>query len=136
MVEGFLFANTYIVTSRSTGSLKRLDWWADALDVLRSCPEAVQNDVGYALHLAQSGEKAGSAKPLPSIGKGVFAITTDHDRETYRTFYVARFKESVYAFYVVHKKAATGIDLPTHQKTLAATRYKEIVAWRQSEGLR
>ena len=114
--------------------LKHLDWWADALDVLRSCPEAVQDDVGYALHLAQLGEKAGSAKPIPSIGKGVFAITADHDRETYRTFYVARFAEAVYAFYVVLKKASAGIDLPAHQKNLAAARCREIVTWRRSEG--
>ncbi len=114
---------------------KPLEWWADALDVLRGCPEAVKKRVGFALDEAQLGGKSDSAKPVPSVGSGVYAIKTNHDTETYRTFYVARFPEAVYAFYVVHKKATKGIDLPQHQKRLAAKRYKEIVDWRISEGL-
>ncbi len=55
--------------------------------------------------------------------------------ETYRTFYVARFAGAVYVFYIVHKKATKGIGLPKYQSDLAAARYKEIVEWRQSEGL-
>lgn len=93
---------------------KPLEWWADALDTLRACPEAVKLRVGFALDEARRGGKSGSAKPVPSVGKGVYAITTDHDTGTYRTFYVARFAEAVYAFYVVHKKATKGIDLPKH----------------------
>lgn len=115
-------------------SPKPLDFWADARDVLRTFPEDVKDDVGYALHEVQSGGKPGSAKPLPDIGPGVHAITTNHDKETYRTFYVAQFPEAVYAFYVVHKKATKGKDLPKYQKALAKARYKEIVAWRKDQG--
>lgn len=114
---------------------KPLEWWADALEVLRDCPGAVQKRVGFALDEAQLGGKSGSAKPLSSIGKGVYSIKTNHLSETYRTFYVARFPEAVYAFYVVHKKATKGIDLPQHQIRLAAARFREIVDWRVSEGL-
>ena len=114
---------------------KPLLWWADARDVLRQCPDEVKLRVGFALDEAQLGGKSASAKPMPSVGKGVYAITTNYDSETYRTFYVARFAEAIYAFYVVHKKATKGIDLPQHQKDLAAARYREIVAWRRSEGL-
>ena len=118
-----------------TSSRKPLEFWADALDVLRACPDEVKQRVGFALEEAELGGKAGSAKPMNSVGKGVYAITTNHDNETYRTFYVARFAEAVYCFYVVHKKATKGIDLPKHQKDLAAARYREIVEWRRSEGL-
>jgi phage-related protein len=118
-----------------TSGPKTLQWWADAYDVLTSFPEEVQDDVGYALHIAQTGGTAGSAKPAPYAGKGVYAIATDHDRETYRTFYVARFEEAVYCFYVVHKKATKGIDLPERQKKQAARRYREITEWREAMGL-
>ena len=114
---------------------KPLEWWADALDVLRQCPDAVRQRIGFALDEAQLGGKAGSAKPIPSTGAGVYAITTNHDTETYRTFYAAHFPEAVYCFYVVHKKATKGIDLPKHQKDLATARFREIVEWRTSEGL-
>ena len=114
---------------------KPLEWWADAVKVLRECPDEVRKRVGFALDEAQLGGKAGSAKPMNSVGKGVYAITTNHDTETYRTFYAARFTEAVYCFYVVHKKATKGIDLPKYQKDLAMARYKEIVEWRNSEGL-
>ena len=113
-------------------SLKPLQFWADALDVLRACPDPVKQDVGFALDEAQRGGKSGSAKPMLSVGRGVYAIRTNHDGETYRTFYVARFREVVY---VVHKKATKGIDLPKYQKDLAASRYREIVEWRAAEGL-
>ena len=72
---------------------------------------------------------------MPSVGRGVYAIRTNHDGETYRTFYAARFREAVYCFYVVHKKATEGAGLPKHQSDLAAARYREIVAWRRAEGL-
>ncbi len=117
-------------------TLKDLEWWGDAYSVLTSLPEEVQRDIGYALHLAQAGAKAGSAKPVTYVGKGAYAITTDHKRETYRTFYVARFAEAVYCFYVVHKKASSGIDLPKRQKDHAAQLYREIVEWRSASGLR
>ena len=62
---------------------KPLEWWADALDVLRECPDEVKLRVGFALDEAQLGGKSGSAKPANDIGKGVYAITTNHDSETY-----------------------------------------------------
>ncbi|MDT0631663.1 type II toxin-antitoxin system RelE/ParE family toxin [Rubrivirga sp. S365] len=114
---------------------KKLEFWADARDVLRACPSEVKQDVGFALDEAERGGKSGSAKPMPSVGRGVYAIRTNHDGETYRTFYVARFREAVYCFYVVHKKATRGVDLPQHQKDHAAARYREIVEWRRAEGL-
>lgn len=115
--------------------IKPLDFWADAREVLQSFPADVRQDIGFALDEVQRGGTPGSAKPRPDIGRGVYAITTDDSGETYRTFYVARFAEAVYAFHIVHKKATKGIDLPKHQSDLAAARYKEIVDWRRSEGL-
>lgn len=124
-----------VVNLPALADRKPLQWWADALEILRGCPDEVRQRVGFALDQAQLGGKAGNAKPMSNIGKGVYAITTNHDTETYRTFYVARFAEAVYCFYVVHKKATKGIDLLKYQKNLAAARHKEIVDWRRSEGL-
>ena len=46
-------------------------WVGDSLRVLKTFPAAVQDEVGYALYLAQRGKKHVSAKPLKGIGPGV-----------------------------------------------------------------
>ncbi|MEH1958364.1 MAG: hypothetical protein V7L05_00365 [Nostoc sp.] len=43
---------------------KPLKWIASALDDLKEFPEDVQDVMGYALDLAQHGEKHPDAKPL------------------------------------------------------------------------
>ena len=44
--------------------LHELFWVGSSLDDLREFPEDVQDVIGYALHIAQSGGKHPSAKPL------------------------------------------------------------------------
>ena len=48
--------------------VKPVVWVGGSLRVLRTFPAAVQDEVGYALYLAQRGEKHVSAKPI-SQGK-------------------------------------------------------------------
>ena len=53
-------------------SPKPVIWLGDTLSVLRTCPQDVQDEVGYALYLAQIGEKYGDAKPL--LVKGTLCV--------------------------------------------------------------
>jgi len=46
--------------------------------------------VGYALYLAQRGEKHVSAKPLQGLGPGVLEVVSDHRGDTFRTVYTVR----------------------------------------------
>jgi hypothetical protein len=50
--------------------LKPVVWVGDSLRVLKSFPSSVQDEVGYALFLAQRGEKHIAAKPLKGLGGG------------------------------------------------------------------
>src|SRR5215211_5413001 len=50
---------------------KPVIWLVDTLPTLRACPQDVQDEVGYALYLAQIGEKYADAKPLKGLGPGV-----------------------------------------------------------------
>lgn len=50
--------------------MKKLVWLADSCSRLRLFPAAVQDDVGFALYLAQLGEKSARAKPLHGLGSG------------------------------------------------------------------
>lgn len=47
---------------------KPVVWLSDTLATLRACPQEVQDEVGYALYLAQIGEKYFRAKPLKGVG--------------------------------------------------------------------
>ena len=49
-------------------------WLGDTLATLRACPWDVQDEMGYALYLAQIGEKYAGAKPLKGLGPGVRRI--------------------------------------------------------------
>jgi len=55
-------------------------WLGDTLATLRRCPQDVQDEVGYALYVAQTGEKYGDAKPLKGLGPGALEVIADHRR--------------------------------------------------------
>ena len=70
----------------------------DSLRVLKTFPAAVQDEVGYALYLAQRGKKHVSAKPLKGIGPGVLEleVVSDHRGDTFRAIYTVRLADRVY----------------------------------------
>ncbi len=62
-----------------------------AHDDLRGFPDPVQDEVGYALYLAQIGDKAPIAKPLRGFkGAGVLDVISSHDGDTFRAVYMVR----------------------------------------------
>ena len=76
---------------------KPLKWVASALDDLKEFPEDVQDVMGYALDLAQHGQKHPDAKPLKGFpGSGVVEIVDDFDGDTYRAIYTVKFKGVIY----------------------------------------
>ena len=51
----------------SAPPLKPVVWLGDSLRELRSFPGTVQDEMGYAIYLAQCGQKHVSAKPLKRL---------------------------------------------------------------------
>jgi phage-related protein len=47
--------------------MKKLTWLAESRANVRRFPARVQDDVGYALHIAQLGETSVKAKPLHEV---------------------------------------------------------------------
>ena len=58
-------------------------WLGDSLQELRAFPVAVQDEMGYAIYLAQRGDKHVSAKPLKGLG-GVLEVVSNHRGDTFR----------------------------------------------------
>ena len=67
-----------ILKAMTAAPIKPIVWLGDTLRTLRMFPSGVQDEVGYALYLAQRGEKHVSAKPLKGLGAGVLEIVSDH----------------------------------------------------------
>lgn len=87
-----------------------LYWMGRSHKDLGSFPEDVKDVMGYALHLAQMGEKSIAAKPLKGFGgAGVLEIVADHDGDTFRAVYTVRFGDSVYVLHAFQKKSKRGI---------------------------
>jgi phage-related protein len=92
--------------------------------VLKTFPSAVQDEVGYALYLAQRGEKHVSAKPLKGVGPGVLEIVSDHRGDTFRAVYTVRLGDRVYVLHAFQKKSKRGIATPQAEVDLIRRRLK------------
>jgi len=101
-------------------------WIASSYDDWLTFPEEVQDVMGYALHLAQCGEKAPSAKPLAGFkGASVLEICDDHAGDTYRAIYTVRFSEAVYVLHAFQKKSKKGIATPKSEIELIEQRLRK-----------
>jgi phage-related protein len=66
-------------------SIKPVVWIGSTRADLASFPEDVKDAIGYALYIAQRGEKHPDAKPLRGFGgAGILEIVEDHAGDTYR----------------------------------------------------
>lgn len=108
--------------------LKPVVWVGDSLRVLKSFPSPVQDEVGYALFLAQRGEKHIAAKPMKGLGAGVVEVVSDHRGDTFRAVYTVRLKARVYVLHAFQKKSKHGIATPQSEIELIRRRMKQAVA--------
>jgi phage-related protein len=106
-------------------TVKPVHWMGSSLKDLRSFPDDVQDTIGYALYLAQIGERHDQAKPLKGFGgAGVLEIVEDHDGETYRAVYTVKLADAVYVLHTFQKKAKRGIATPKQDIDLIRQRLK------------
>jgi phage-related protein len=95
---------------------KPLFWMSSTHDELRRFPQEVRQVMGYALYLAQCGDKHLDAKPLKGFGgAGVLEVVADHDGDTYRAVYTVRFADAVYALHAFQKKSKRGVATPKRE---------------------
>ena len=102
-----------------------LYWVGSSLEDLRTFPDAVIDVMGYALHLAQQGDKHPDAKPLKGFpGGSVLEITADHDGNTWRAVYTLKYKDTLYVLHAFQKKSKQGIKTPRQHINMIQRRLK------------
>jgi phage-related protein len=105
--------------------LKPVEWVGSSLEDLKEFSEDVQQVFGYALYLAQCGEKHPSAQPLKGFkGAGVLEVVEDFDGDTYRAVYTVKLAGAVYVLHVFQKKSKQGFATPKQDVELIEARFK------------
>lgn len=106
--------------------LKKVVWLGSTLKDLRSFPAAVQDHVGYALYVAQSGSKHRDAKPLKGFGgAGVLEVVTDYRGDTFRAVYTLRFADTLFVLHAFQKKSKLSRETPRRELELIRQRLRE-----------
>lgn len=106
---------------------KPLVWVGSSKRDLKKLPDDVKDSFGFALYLAQIGERAISAKPFKGLS-GVVELVENHDGDTYRAMYTARFGGVVYVLHAFQKKSKRGIKTPKQDVDLVRRRLREAEA--------
>ena len=120
--------------SASLSREKPLHWVASAKKDYLGFPGEVQDEMGYALGMAQLGAKHPNAKPWKGEGPGVLEIVEDHRGDTYRAVYTVRFVDVVYVLHAFQKKSKRGIKTPQTDVKLIRERLKRAQADYESRG--
>lgn len=102
-----------------------LRWIGSSWKDFKEFPAKVQDQFGFSLYLAQTGQFPTSAKPLRGLDSGVIEMLDDFDGDTYRAVYVIRFKSSVYVLYSFKKKSKRGIVTPQADTELIRRRLRD-----------
>lgn len=106
-------------------AIQPLEWVGAAKQELETFPGPVRREVGFALYLAQIGEKAVKAKPLKGFGgAGVLEVVADYDGDTYRAVYTVKFAKAVFVLHAFQKKSRKGIATPKSELDLIKQRLK------------
>ena len=106
-------------------SIKPVVWIGSTRADLAPFPEDVKDAIGYALYIAQRGEKHPDAKPLRGFGgAGILEIVQDHSGDTYRAVYTVRLAGRIYVLHVFQKKSKRGIKTPKAESELIKSRLR------------
>ena len=105
-------------------------WEGNSKEVLRSFPDGVRQNFGFALWQLQRGERPNDFRPLPSIGPGVFELRDQDERGWYRIVYLSRRNDVIYVLHCFEKKSRA---MPRKDFAIARQRLKGVRA-RLAEG--
>ena len=103
--------------------IKELVWVGSSHEDLKDFPPKVQDEIGYALYVAQEGDKHPKAKPLKGF-TGIMEISSTYRTNTYRSVYTTKIGEKIYVLHAFQKKSKKGIQTPKKEIDLIKRRLK------------
>jgi phage-related protein len=113
-----------MVRPQSVFGEKPLFWVGPAKDDLMEFPEAVKDEIGTALSVAQFGGKHPKSKPWRGEGPGVLEVVADHRGDAYRAVYTVKFEYAIYVLHAFQKKSPKGRKTPQSDVDLISRRLR------------
>ena len=108
-----------------SSSEKPLEWIGSSYKDLLALSDDVRRHFGFALSLAQAGDKHDDAKVLKGFGgAGVLEVVEDDAGGTYRAVYTVKFAEVVFVLHCFQKKSKRGIATPKEDMDIVHARLK------------
>lgn len=100
-----------------------------------SLPRSVRQFFGFALALAQVGDRHDAAKVLTGFGGAGVLEVIDHDAGgTYRAVYTVRFEQAVFVLHCFQKKSRQGVATPKADMAIVRDRLRIVEAWVKERG--
>lgn len=107
-------------------NLKPVIWIGGSHRDFCQFPDVVQARMGYALYVAQQGDRHRDAKALKGFGgAAVLEIVSDHQGNTFRSIYTVRFAGSIYVLHAFQKKSKTDRKTPKAEIELIKRRLRD-----------
>ena len=103
--------------------MMEIEWLGDSLEVIRSYGAEVRRAIGSELRLLQIGAKLVHARPLKTVGRGVWELKISERAGQFRVIYVTRRRARIYVLHAFQKKTRR---TPHKDIDLARSRFKEI----------
>lgn len=100
-----------------------IGWLGDSLDVVRGYSDDVRTAIGVELRLLQKGERPVHARPLKTVGRGVWELKISEAEGQFRVVYVVKRNDRIYVLHAFQKKTQ---QTPQQDIELARARFKEI----------
>ncbi len=91
------------IGGRACRPLAKLVWEGNSLEVLRSFPAPVREEIGAELRRLQLGVRPMNSRPMKTIGMGIFEIREQDERSWYRVIYKSRIGECIHVLHCFQK---------------------------------
>jgi phage-related protein len=112
----------------SQPKIKPLEWVGSSESDLCKFTKPIRRAMGYALYLAQTGERHSHARVMSGMGKAkVLEIREWGASGTYRTMYTTEIAGYIFVLHAFQKKSKTGIETSKQDIDLIKQRLKEAI---------
>ena len=97
-----------------------------AFKEFNSFPQAVQEQIKFALEVAAAGQMADTAKPMKGFDSGVYEIALPHRGDAYRAVYAVKIGSDLWVVHAFQKKSTQGIKTPQREIEVIRERLKRL----------